>query len=94
MAAVFALMTAIAAVDALIYRDWNPGGPTFQLIDDPRDPENVKRWKEAEQFRRDNPNGLLIHHIVMSPPNEETDCRRYIEAGTNIEIAEADEAIE
>lgn len=68
---------------------WRPGGPTFQLIDDPRDPENVKRWKEAEQFGRDNPNGLLIHHIVMSPPNGEPDWRRYIEAGTNIEIAEA-----
>jgi hypothetical protein len=48
---------------------WGPGGPTFQLIDDPRDPENAKRWKEAEQFRRDNPNRLIIHHIVMSPPN-------------------------
>jgi hypothetical protein len=68
---------------------WRPGGRTFQLIDDPRDPENVKRWKEAEQFRGDNPNGLLIHHILMSPPNGEPDWRRYIEAGTNIEIAEA-----
>ena len=62
------------------------------MIDDPRDPENVKRWKQAEQFRRDNPNGLSIHHIVMSPvmspPDGKPDWQRYIEAGTNIEIAE------
>lgn len=68
---------------------WRPGGPTFQLIDDPRDPENAKRWKEAEQFRRDNPNGLIIHHIVMSPPNGDPNWRRYIEAGTNIETSKA-----
>jgi hypothetical protein len=68
---------------------WGPGGSTFQLIDDPRDPENAKRWKEAEQFRRDNPNRLIIHHIVMSPPNGEPNWQRCIEAGTNIEIAEA-----
>ena len=68
---------------------WRPGGPTFQLIDDPRDPENAKRWKEAEQFRRDNPNGLIVHHIIMSPPNGEPNWQRYIEAGTNIETAKA-----
>jgi hypothetical protein len=44
-------------------------GPVFSLIDDPRDPENAKRLEEAERFRRDNPNGLMIHHVIVHPPN-------------------------
>jgi hypothetical protein len=48
----------------------NPGYWTavFKLFDDPRDPENPKRLEEAAQFRRDNPRGLIIHHIIVSPP--------------------------
>jgi len=45
--------------------------PVFELIDDPRDPENAKRLQEAERFRRDNPNGLIIRHRVVHPPNGE-----------------------
>jgi hypothetical protein len=46
-----------------------PGyGPAFKLIDDWRDPENGKRLEEAKQFLRDNPNGWIIHHIIVSPP--------------------------
>jgi hypothetical protein len=40
----------------------------FKLIDDPRDPENPKRLEEARQFRRDNPNGLIIRDVIVSPP--------------------------
>ena len=43
--------------------------PVFQLIDDPRDPENAQRLEDAERFRRDNPNGLLIHRRIIHPPN-------------------------
>jgi hypothetical protein len=46
----------------------DPGyGPVFKLIDDPRDPENAKRLEEAEKFRRDNPNGLIIQHTIVRP---------------------------
>jgi hypothetical protein len=48
----------------------NPGyPPVFTLIDDPRDPENAQRLEDAERFRRDNPNGLLIHRRIIHPPN-------------------------
>ena len=47
---------------------WRPGDPVFKLIDNPADPENEQGLKEAEQFRRDNPNGLIIRHIIVSPP--------------------------
>jgi len=48
---------------------WRPGrDPVFKLIDDPRHPENPKRLEEARQFRRDNPNGLIIRHVIVSPP--------------------------
>ena len=47
----------------------DPGyGPVFKLIDDPRDPENPKRLEEATQFQRDNPNGMIIRHVIVSPP--------------------------
>jgi hypothetical protein len=47
----------------------DPGrGPVFKLIDDPRNLENPKRLEEARQFLHDNPNGQIIHHIIVSPP--------------------------
>jgi hypothetical protein len=50
-------------------RDGYPGyGPIFKLVDNPRDPENVKRLEEARQSKRDNPNGLIIRHVIVSPP--------------------------
>ena len=53
-----------------IERRTDPGyGPIFKLIDDPRDPENAKRLAEAKKFRRDNPNGLIIRHLIVRPPN-------------------------
>jgi len=53
-------------------RRTNPGyPPVFTLIDDPRDPENAQRLDDAERFRRDNPNGLIIRHRVVHPPNGE-----------------------
>ena len=52
-----------------IERRIDPGyGPVFKLIDDPRDPENAKRLEEAEKFRRDNPNGLIIRRLIVHPP--------------------------
>jgi hypothetical protein len=47
----------------------DPGrGPLFKLIDNPYDPENAKRLEEARQFLRDNPNGWIIRHVIVSPP--------------------------
>jgi hypothetical protein len=43
--------------------------PVFTLIDDPRDPGNAQRLEDAERFRRDNPNGLIIRHLIVHPPN-------------------------
>jgi hypothetical protein len=62
-------------------------GPIFTLIDDPRDPENGKRLQEAAQFRRDNPNGLILHSIVVHPPNGEPNWERFIASGTNVQVA-------
>jgi hypothetical protein len=42
--------------------------PIFTLIDDPRDPENAQRLEDAERFMRDNPNGLIIRHLIVRPP--------------------------
>jgi hypothetical protein len=52
-----------------IERRTDPGyGPVFKLIDDPRDPENAERLEVAKKFRRDNPNGLIIRHLIVHPP--------------------------
>jgi hypothetical protein len=40
----------------------------FKLIDNPYDPENAKRLEEARQFLRENPNGMIIRHVIVSPP--------------------------
>ena len=49
-------------------------------------PRMQKDWKAAH-FKRDNPNGLIIHHIIMHPPNGEPNWERYIASGTNVQIA-------
>jgi hypothetical protein len=59
----------LGRLESEIERRTDPGyGPIFKLIDNPRDPENVKRLEEARQFVRDNPNGLIIRHLIVSPP--------------------------
>jgi hypothetical protein len=68
----------------------DPGyGPIFKLIDDPDHPENAKRWGEAWRFRLENPNGLIIHTFIVSPPNGDADWWHFIETGTNIQVAKA-----
>ena len=62
-------------------------GPIFNLIDDPRDPENEKRLQEASQFKRDNPNGQILHNIVVHPPNGGPNWERFIASGTNVQVA-------
>lgn len=64
------------------------GGPIFRLIDDTRDPENGKRLQEAAQFGRDNPNGRIIHQIIVHPPDGEPNWERFIASGTNVQVAE------
>jgi hypothetical protein len=54
----------------------NPGyGPVFEYLDDPKDPDNAARLAEAQRFRRENPNGLIIHDLVVSPPDIEFEKR-------------------
>ena len=65
-------------LESEIERQTNPGyPPVFNLTDNPRDPENAKRLEEAEKFRRDNPNGLIIQHTIVSPPNREPTRPRF-----------------
>jgi hypothetical protein len=59
-------------------------GPIFALMDDSRDPENGKRLQEAAPFKRDNPNGQIIHQIIVHPPNGEPNWDRFIRSGTNV----------
>ena len=62
----------LGRLESEIERRIDPGyGPVFKLIDDPRDPENAKRLEEAEKFRRDNPNGLIIRRLIVHPPKGE-----------------------
>jgi hypothetical protein len=71
-----------------VQKKTDPGrGPIFTLIDDPRDPENGKRLQEAAQFKRDNPNGRILHQIVVHPPNGEPNWERLIASGTNVQVA-------
>jgi hypothetical protein len=66
-----------------VQKKTDPGyGPVFELIDDPHDPENSKRIQGAVRFKRDNPTGLIIHRIILRPPNGEPNWRPYIEAGS------------
>jgi len=54
-------------LEAEVQKKADPGyGPV--LIDDYRDPENVKRLEKARQFKRDNLNGLIIQYTVVHPP--------------------------
>jgi hypothetical protein len=62
-------------------------GPIFTLMDDPRDPENGKRFQEAAEFKRDNPNGRIIHQIILHPPNGEPNWESFIASGTNVQVA-------
>jgi hypothetical protein len=68
----------------------NPGyGPVFEYIDDPKDPDNGEKLADAQRFRRENPNGLIMHWIIVDPPDGEPNWERYIASGTNIQIVKA-----
>jgi hypothetical protein len=80
----------IGRLESEIERIIDPGyGPVFKLIDDPHDPENAKRWAKAWQVTLENPNGLMFGRVIVSPPNGDADWRRFIEAGTNCQVAKA-----
>jgi hypothetical protein len=75
-------------LEAEVQKETDPGyGPVFELIDDPHDPENSKRIQEAARFKRDNPNGQILHHIIVHPPNGEPNWERFIASGTNVQVA-------
>ena len=63
------LETEIQKTTGDLDRSWRPGDPVFKLVDNPRDPHNPKRLEEAEQFRRDHSNGLIIHRVIVYPPD-------------------------
>jgi hypothetical protein len=71
----FAFLSAASHLNRLeteVQKRTDPGyGPVFTLIDNPRDPENAQRLEDAERFRRDNPIGLIIRHLIVHPPNGE-----------------------
>jgi hypothetical protein len=70
-----------------IERRTAPGyGPIIKLMDDPRDPENVKNWEKAVLFKHENPDGLFIRHFIVSSPNGEINWERHISSGTNIQV--------
>jgi hypothetical protein len=61
-----------------VQKKTDPGyGPVFKLINDPRDPQNAGRLEQAEKFRRENPNGLIIQHTIVYPPNRDPNWERY-----------------
>jgi hypothetical protein len=48
----------------------DPGyGPVYRWIDDSKDPDNSEKRKAAEKWMRENPDGLVIHHIIVHPPD-------------------------
>jgi hypothetical protein len=82
----------LGRLESEVQKRTDPGhghGAIFKLIDDPHDPQNAKRLDEAAQFKRDNPHGRIIHHIIISPPNGEPNWERNIASGTNVRIAKA-----
>jgi hypothetical protein len=55
-----------------VQKQTDPGyGPVFKLINDPRDPQNAGRLEQAEKFRRENPNGLIIQHTIVRPQDRQ-----------------------
>jgi hypothetical protein len=61
-----------------VEKEANPGyGPVFELHDDPRDPDNAERLAEAVQFRLKHPHGLIIHRIIVSPPDRHPNWEQY-----------------
>ena len=79
----------LGRLETEVQKRTDPGrGPVFNLIDDSRDPENEKRLREAAQFKRDNPKGQIVHHIIVHPPNGEPNWERFIASGTNVQVAE------
>ena len=56
-------------LESEVQKRTDPGrGTVFELTDNPYDPENPKRLEEARQFLRDNPTGMIIRHVIVSPP--------------------------
>jgi hypothetical protein len=67
----------LGRLESEIERKTDPGyGPVFRLIDDPRDPENAIGLEEAEAFKRDNPNGLIFHRVIVRPPKDQPNWER------------------
>jgi hypothetical protein len=67
----------------------NPGyGPVFELHDDPRDHDNAERLAEAVQFRLKHPHGMIIHRIIVSPPDRHLNWEQVHATGSSAEIAD------
>jgi hypothetical protein len=67
----------------------NPGyGPVFELHDDPRDPDNAKRLAEAVQFRLEHPHGMILHDIIISPPDGRPNWERFHTIGSSAGLAD------
>jgi hypothetical protein len=75
-------------LESHVENETNPGyGPVFELHDDPRDPDNAERLAEAVQFRLKHPHGMIIHRIIISPPEGHSTWEQFHVTGTSAEIA-------
>jgi hypothetical protein len=79
----------IDRLESHVEKTTNPGyGPVFQLHDDPRDPDNAKRLAEAVQFRLEYPHGMILHSIVISPPDGHPNWEQFHATGSSAEYAD------
>jgi len=67
-----------------------PYPPVFRLIDNPSDPDNPKRLAAAVQFRSEHPDGVLIHRIIVSPPEGRSNWEQFHASGAGKLAAIAD----
>jgi hypothetical protein len=63
-------------------------GPVFELLDDPRDTDNAKRLAEAVQFKLQHPHGMILHRIIVRPPDGHQNWEHFHATGSSAEIAD------
>jgi hypothetical protein len=75
-------------LESHVEKETNPGyGPVFELHDNPRDHDNAERLAEAVQFRLNHPHGMIIHRIIISPPDRAPNWEQFHANGSSAEIA-------
>ena len=67
-------------------------GAVFRLIDNPRDPDNEGRLAEAARFKLEHPHGMLIHRVIVGPPNGHSTWEQFHAEGSSAKIAKQQSA--